>query len=196
MSTTNRYWDLRAAYDWIVWHTPLLSSVSRDEYDSILDLVEQAKPASHEVVLHIGCGAKAGALSDVFEGTTIHFDQSLSMLKWSRKDEPDGIFVNGDTMHLPFRDRSISTIIVVGLTEYIPIPRLWLGECARVLQPGGLILFTVSQPNWKNSLRKLWTSTLFIRTDAEWRRYCAWNNLKIEAMVETPLQLQFRCRKQ
>ncbi len=54
----------------------------------------------------------------------------------------------GDATRLPFAGGSFDTILATEVFEHLPRPRLAIEECARVLRPGGKLLFTVpfSQP--------------------------------------------------
>jgi SAM-dependent methyltransferase len=45
-----------------------------------------------------------------------------------------------DAQHLPFADRSVSTIVGVDVLHHIEYPRLFLGDARRVLEPGGRIV--------------------------------------------------------
>jgi SAM-dependent methyltransferase len=47
---------------------------------------------------------------------------------------------------LPFASGGLDAVIAASVLEYVPEPRAVLGECARVLRPGGILLCTVPDP--------------------------------------------------
>ncbi len=181
-------------YDWVVWRTPLLSRMTRLEYQSILQLLGKVNLPGTATVLHVACGAKAIAWNN-FAGNIIHLDRSRRMLNWSRRDKPDDRYLAADSLALPFQNESIFAIVAVGLTEYLPRPELWLQECNRVLQPNGVLLFSISQPNFGNRIRKLWSHEIYFRTEKQFSNLCLRNGFKVEMVSELPIQVQFLVRK-
>jgi SAM-dependent methyltransferase len=64
---------------------------------------------------------------------------------------------------LPFVTASLDAVIASSVLEYVPDPAAVLGECARVLRPGGVLLCTV--PNAAHPVRWLeWPLCLAART--------------------------------
>jgi SAM-dependent methyltransferase len=64
---------------------------------------------------------------------------------------------------LPFVAASLDAVIAASVLEYVPDPAVVLGECARVLRPGGVLLCTV--PNVAHPVRWLeWPLCLAART--------------------------------
>ena len=64
---------------------------------------------------------------------------------------------------LPFVAASLDAVIAASVLEYVPDPAAVLGECARVLRPGGVLLCTV--PNVAHPVRWLeWPLCLAART--------------------------------
>jgi ubiquinone/menaquinone biosynthesis C-methylase UbiE len=49
-------------------------------------------------------------------------------------------FVQGSALALPFEERSFDAVVSVGSIKHWPDRRLGLGECARVLAPGGALM--------------------------------------------------------
>jgi len=64
---------------------------------------------------------------------------------------------------LPFAARSLDAVVAASVLEYVQDPAAVLGECARVLRPGGVLLCTV--PNLTHPVRWLeWSLSLAART--------------------------------
>jgi SAM-dependent methyltransferase len=63
---------------------------------------------------------------------------------------------------LPFASASLDAVVAASVLEYVQDPAAVLGECARVLRPGGVLLCTV--PNMARPVRWLeWPLVLFAR---------------------------------
>jgi SAM-dependent methyltransferase len=64
---------------------------------------------------------------------------------------------------LPFAESSLDAVVASSVLEYVQDPAAVLGECARVLRPGGVLLCTV--PNTAHPVRWLeWPLNLAART--------------------------------
>jgi SAM-dependent methyltransferase len=64
---------------------------------------------------------------------------------------------------LPFATASLDGVVAASVLEYVPLPATVLGECARVLRPGGFLLCTV--PNVAHPVRWMeWPLCLSVRT--------------------------------
>ena len=100
------YYDLRAPYydDWWV-------GAARDrpgwpeELTDALAAVTALPPAR---TLDVACGT--GYLTQHLGGEVVGLDQSASMLAEARRRLPDGEFVQGDALILPFPDRAFDRI--------------------------------------------------------------------------------------
>jgi ubiquinone/menaquinone biosynthesis C-methylase UbiE len=100
------YYDLRAPYydDWWV-------GAARDrpgwpeELADALAAVSALPPAR---TLDVACGT--GYLTQHLGGEVVGLDQSASMLAEARRRLPDGEFVQGDALTLPFPDRAFDRI--------------------------------------------------------------------------------------
>jgi hypothetical protein len=62
-------------------------------------------------------------------------------------EHQSGISINGiyheDVMNLSFNDNSLDLIVSNDVFEHVPQPKIAFKECARVLQPGGIMLATI-----------------------------------------------------
>lgn len=109
-------------------------------------------------VLDLGCGTGDLALClAAAKRRVTGCDISMEMLdhaaqadkaqavKWTRLDP--------SWQTLPFRDRTFGAIVASSILEYLDDPVHVLRECARVLQPGGMLLCTV--PDLRHPVRWL-----------------------------------------
>lgn len=70
-------------------------------------------------------------------------DFSPAMLALARTRAPAARFVEGDAMNLPFEDGSFDAVTIGFGMPHVPDPTRVLGECGRVLRPGGRLAYTV-----------------------------------------------------
>lgn len=88
-----------------------------------------------------------GLLCDVGAGT----EPALVRVLWRGRRlavdlAPDtGIDVVGDGHELPLRDKSVDVVLLMQVLEHIAAPARVLGECRRVLRPGGHLCLTAPQ---------------------------------------------------
>ncbi|MFD6951892.1 SAM-dependent methyltransferase [Nocardiopsis sp. TSRI0078] len=104
-------------------------------------------------VLEVGCGAgqcgrwlRAQGVREV-----VGFDLSLRQLQHSRRiDEQTGhvlAAVQADAQRLPFADASFDVVFSsFGAFPFVPSAEDALAEAARVLRPGGRLVFSVTHP--------------------------------------------------
>jgi SAM-dependent methyltransferase len=89
-------------------------------------------PSDSRVVLDIGCGHKP--YGDLFPDCT-HIGINNSTADAS----PD---IVADAASLPIASASIDMVFCTQVLEHVPRPWLLLGECRRVLRPGGWLLLS------------------------------------------------------
>ena len=110
-------------------------------------LLELSKDMS---LLDVGCGSGEHILllADRVK-RTIGLDISLKMLLMAKNDlervnkNRNWALLNGDAGVLPFADNSFGCVISVGLLDYVDSCEEVMEEWYRVLQNGGLIIFTL-----------------------------------------------------
>lgn len=104
-------------------------------------------------VLEVGCGAAQGARWLVAAGARVTaFDVSYGQLQQARAlDARTGVavprLVQADAQHLPFRDASFDVVAsAFGGIPFVADSAGTMRECARVLRPGGRLVFSVTHP--------------------------------------------------
>jgi SAM-dependent methyltransferase len=104
-------------------------------------------------VLEVGCGAAQGARWLVSAGARVTaFDVSMGQLRQARQlDERTGIrverLVQADAQALPLRDASFDIVVsAFGALPFVADSAGALREIARVLRPGGRLVFSVTHP--------------------------------------------------
>lgn len=102
-------------------------------------------------VLEIGCGSGNVILSlpENLELNIFGADFSTSMLRKAKENGNGGkntlSLLAANALHLPFKNEVFSTLLCLGVLEYIPNYKRVISECYRILEPGGQ--FILSVPN-------------------------------------------------
>ena len=104
-------------------------------------------------VLEVGCGAAQGARWLVAAGARVTaFDVSLGQLQQARElDARTGVrvarLVQADAQALPFRDAAFDLVVsAFGAIPFVADSAGTTAELARVLRPGGRLVFSVTHP--------------------------------------------------
>ncbi|MGI8535549.1 MAG: class I SAM-dependent methyltransferase [Mycobacteriales bacterium] len=103
--------------------------------------------------LELGCGAAQGARWLVAAGAQVTaFDVSAGQLLQARRlDARSGVavprLVQADAQHLPFRSAAFDLVLsAFGAIPFVADSARTLREVARVLRPGGRLVFSVTHP--------------------------------------------------
>jgi SAM-dependent methyltransferase len=103
-------------------------------------------------VLEVGCGAAQGARWLVAQGAAVAaFDVSYGQLAQARAlDARTGVpvpVVQADAQAMPFRSASFDLVVsAFGAIPFVADSAGVMRECARVLRPGGRLVFSVTHP--------------------------------------------------
>jgi len=110
--------------------------------------------------LGAGTGAASGVLARRFRrARVIALDLAPGMLRIARRRQwPWRRFerICADAEALPLRDASVDLVFSNLMLQWCDDPLLAFAECARVLKPGGLLLFSTFGPDTLTELRAAW----------------------------------------
>lgn len=113
------------------------------------------------MVLEVGCGAGVDLARFARGGAEVTgVDLTDSAIQLARMNfEQQGLtgrFEVADGEHLPFPDNTFDLVYAHGVVQYTANPQRLVGECRRVLKPGGQAVFQVyNRISWLNGLSKL-----------------------------------------
>jgi len=105
-------------------------------------------------VLDLGCGTGDLAKALAAAGRQVTgCDISPQMLSAARESGGCACWVQlePDWRRLPFASASFDAVVAASVLEYVAEPATVLRECARVLRPGGVVLYTV--PDLRHPVR-------------------------------------------
>ena len=128
---------------------------------SLPDVILRAVPENCGVAADLGCGT--GEVLEHLRGACrelIGVDGSPRMLELARRrfdDHMEGISLRiGELDYLPLRDGEADFICINLVLHHLSRPSAALGEIARVLHPGGLVLVTDFDQHPQESMRTLY----------------------------------------
>jgi ubiquinone/menaquinone biosynthesis C-methylase UbiE len=113
-------------------------------------------------VLEVGCGigtdlvrfAKGGAIVTGVDLSTTAIDLARKNFEWNGVAARELRVANAEA--LPYDDRSFDVVYGHGVLQYTADAQLLVGECHRVLRPGGEAIFMVyNRISWLNAMSKL-----------------------------------------
>ncbi len=129
-------------------------------------------------VLDLGCGG--GLTAEVLAkrgATVIGVDRSLPSLRVARRHAGNLAvgYAGGDAGALALADSSVDVVVCVDVLEHVPSVPQVLAECARVLKPGGWLLFDTINRTWLARLVVVWLLEHVVRTiprgTHDWRMF-------------------------
>jgi malonyl-CoA O-methyltransferase len=110
----------------------------------------------------LDCGAGTGRYTPILRALGA---RSVISLDWSRemlaRQAGDALRVCGDARRLPFADRAFDMVNASLMAGDIADLSGWLGEIARVLAPGGRVVYSDFHPAWhERGWQRTFTDTL------------------------------------
>ena len=157
-SQANRYWWDSDAQDYHERHPEYLGLDSTHGefywcpemlHEKDVRLLGQPEALSGSTILEIGCGSAPCArwlANDVPGAFVTAFDISGQMLKHAGKDHAAHL-VQADAMSLPYADDSFDIVFsVFGAIPFVEDSAALMKEIARVLRPGGRLIFSITHP--------------------------------------------------
>jgi SAM-dependent methyltransferase len=119
------------------------------------ELAERGAPRVLDVAAGTGRVARALLREVAFDGSVVSVDLARRMLATGRGTcaaWPERVsWVQAPSGRLPFANRHFDCVTCLEALEFFPDARAALGECLRVLKPGGLLLVT-NRVGWEARL--------------------------------------------
>jgi SAM-dependent methyltransferase len=103
------------------------------------ELVHRAFMPLGERILDVGCGEGATLFHLGAPAAAVGVDLFEGKLELARRELPACRFVRADARQLPFPERSFDHVLLRDVLHHVDDVDRVLGECARVLAPGGRI---------------------------------------------------------
>lgn len=161
-------------------------------------VVELVTPRPGERILDAGCGTgRYAAVCDARGADVIGIDFSEGMLAAARAAWPGISFVKADLAgRLPFADATFDKAVCAQTLKHLPALAGAVRELARVLKPGGALVFSVTHPHmdWEGyEMRATPDFVLSREADihhhalADYRSAVASARLVMEEEVEVPV---------
>lgn len=127
-------------------------SLLRAEAGIKIDYVKRIFPrtSSETKLLDVACGGGLVTIPLAQEGYQLTgVDLSKNSLAAANSRKPENAeFLSADARALPFEAASFDGVLILDFLEHIEDPALVLREGARVLKPGGRLVFSTFNRNW------------------------------------------------
>lgn len=134
MDDWRTYDDVAETYERV--HAPRLAEVARD-------LVAHASIGDPDRVLDVGSGTGLGAEAAIEAGATaIGLDESMGMLRISRRTRPAVPVAAGQAIDLPFRPGTFDAVMGAFVLAHFTKYETALFDIGRVLKPDGRVAFS------------------------------------------------------
>jgi len=126
-------------------------------------------------VLDLGCGnGRLFGLCKEIEVDYTGVDNSAELVKLAQKNNPEGKFIVGDALDLPFGDSEFDLVISLAVVHHIPGKEnreKFFSEIARVLKNNGEVFITtwnIFQPKYRKYIQENRLKKLTLRSDLGW----------------------------
>ena len=130
-----------------VWHENYWFRRHEVVYEWVAGLVDgQRERLGRDVrVLDAGCGEGYGTRLLARHGPTLALDYDAWTMQHLAVDRSELCAVQGNLVALPLREAAFDVVVSLQTVEHLWDQQRFVGECARVLRPGGLLV--LSTPN-------------------------------------------------
>lgn len=111
------------------------------------EVIRELLPAPAGPVLDVGCGEgrwTRALRAAGYDATGV--DPSEALLEAARTADPEGRYLLGDAESLPVADGTVSLIVCVNVLMHVVGLETAVGEFARVLAPGGVVVLGLVHP--------------------------------------------------
>jgi len=144
LALTRRRWDTRYESQTV----KRIDLGNEPETRDALVHIKKNMRTTDGLFLEVGSGFSKVSCALAKEGTkTTGIDISLSAIKGAKElfeiEGVKGFLVNGDILHMPFRDNSFSFMYAGGTIEHFDDTEQCVKELFRCLKPGGLLTATI-----------------------------------------------------
>lgn len=156
---------------------------ARNRYEGTTDVVERFVGDQHSATLEVGCGtghwlALLAPRTSVIAGV----DLSWGMLERAHAAAPSALLARATAERLPFGGGTFDRLFAVNAMHHFPDPAGFVGECRRVLRPGGAVMTIGLDPN--TGLDQWWVYDYFPASlEADRQRYLPTE--QIRALLES-----------
>lgn len=131
--------------------------LQREVADRLLERLEYIKQAP-EVIVDIGCGTGycVDALNKIYPQAFIAgFDIAHPMLQQAKNTNGCSVYFSADAHLIPVKSKSVDLVISNLALQWCD-QKIVFKEVARILKPGGLVMFTTFGPDTLKELRQAW----------------------------------------
>jgi ubiquinone/menaquinone biosynthesis C-methylase UbiE len=120
-------------------------------------------------VLELG-GGQSGLTKRLFpDSTVVNMDADFTLGRDPGNHQNGVSFVCGNAAILPFEDEAFDAITMFDVLEHVPDDRRAVGEALRVLRPGGAVLISAPNMNWRypfyDALRGVFPEEITLMTE-------------------------------
>lgn len=163
-----------------------------EEYERILKIIDIAVEDKNKRILDIGCGSGSFSLRLSKLGFfVVGVDICYKLLELAIGQKKDVVFINADSLNLPFKKESFDIIFCAAFLHHLPKQIALLSQkFFSLLKPNGKIYFFEPYSPCLNSLLRYWILN-FNRTEDE----RALNPRKVKTEFEKAGFVNFQYRK-